>query len=124
MTSLRKYDKFRENYPHMKGLGNIFAKFPPAKISTLTVFRRARNDMIWRLLTPQKTTVLADWRQFGFRWQQNGSISILRIQVKVKVNWLFNVTINDISVIYVDDGTKMCSRTEEEVGPTVGLPTP
>ena len=28
-------------------------------------------------------------------------------------NWLFNVTINDISVIYVT--AQMCRRTEEEV---------
>ena len=33
--------------------------------------------------------------------------------------WLLNVTINDISVIYVT--SQMCKRTEEEVGPTVGL---
>ena len=39
-----------------------------------------------------------------------------------EVNWLFNVTINDISVIYVM--AQMCRRTEEEVGPKVGLPTP
>ena len=38
------------------------------------------------------------------------------------VNWCeFNVTINDISVIYV---TEMCRRIEEKVGPTVGLQTP
>ena len=32
-----------------------------------------------------------------------------------EVSWLFNVAINDISVIYV---TAMCRRIEEEVGPT------
>ena len=35
---------------------------------------------------------------------------------------VFTVTCNDISVIYV--ATQMCRRTEEEVVPTVGLPTP
>ena len=29
--------------------------------------------------------------------------SNFRVQREVKVNWLFNVTINDISVIYVTD---------------------
>ena len=27
MTLLRKYEKYRENYPHVKGLDSIFAKF-------------------------------------------------------------------------------------------------
>ena len=40
-----------------------------------------------------------------------------------EVNWLFNVTINDISVTYVT-AHSMYRRTEEEIGPTVGLPTP
>ena len=35
---------------------------------------------------------------------------------------VFNVTCNDISVIYVT--AQMCRRIEEEVVPTVGLPTP
>ena len=36
--------------------------------------------------------------------------------------WLFNVTFNDISVIYVT--AQMSRRIEEEVEPKVGLPTP
>ena len=36
--------------------------------------------------------------------------------------WLLNVTCNDISVIYVT--AQMCRRTEEEVVPKVGHPTP
>ena len=35
---------------------------------------------------------------------------------------VFYVTWNDILVIYVT--AQMCRRTEEEVVPTVGLPTP
>ena len=31
MNLLRKYDKYRENYPHVKGLCNIFAKFSPSE---------------------------------------------------------------------------------------------
>ena len=31
MTLLRKYEKYRENYPHVKGLDKIFAKFPPSE---------------------------------------------------------------------------------------------
>ena len=31
MTLLSKYEKYRENYPHVKGLGNIFAKFSPSE---------------------------------------------------------------------------------------------
>ena len=27
----RKYVKYRENYPHAKGLANIFAKFSPSE---------------------------------------------------------------------------------------------
>ena len=40
----------------------------------------------------------------------------------VELNWLLNVTMNDISVIYVT--AQMCRRLEEEAVPTVGLPTP
>ena len=29
MTLLRKNEKYREDYPHVKGLDNIFAKFSP-----------------------------------------------------------------------------------------------
>ena len=42
------------------------------------------------------------------------------ILVRCEVNWLFNVIINDISVIHVM--AQMYRRTE--VGPTVGLPKP
>ena len=31
MNLLRKYDKYRENYPQVKGLCNIFVKFPPSE---------------------------------------------------------------------------------------------
>ena len=37
MTLLRKYEKYRENYPHVEGLESIFAIFFPAKITTFTV---------------------------------------------------------------------------------------
>ena len=30
-TLLRKFMKYRENYPHMKGLAKIFAKFSPSE---------------------------------------------------------------------------------------------
>ena len=30
-TLLRKYENYRENYPHLKGLDNIFAKFSPSE---------------------------------------------------------------------------------------------
>ena len=40
-----------------------------------------------------------------------------------EVNLLFNVTIYDISVIYVT-AHRCAGGTEEEVEPTVGLPTP
>ena len=40
-----------------------------------------------------------------------------------EVNWLFNVKINDISVIYVT-AHRCAGRLKTEVGPTVGLPTP
>ena len=38
------------------------------------------------------------------------------MEERCEVNWLFNVTINDISIIYVT--AHRCA----EVGPTVGLP--
>ena len=31
MTLSRKYERYRENYPHAKGLDNIFAKFSPSE---------------------------------------------------------------------------------------------
>ena len=40
-----------------------------------------------------------------------------------EVNWLFNVTINDISVIYVT-ANRCAGGLEDKVEPTVGLPTP
>ena len=41
----------------------------------------------------------------------------------VELNWLFNVTINDISVIYVR-AHRCAGGLKKEVGPTVGLRTP
>ena len=39
------------------------------------------------------------------------------------LNWLFNVTINDISVIYVT-AHRCAGGLKNKFGPTVGLPTP
>ena len=58
------------------------------------------------------------------------SLSVVLSQIKLsKVNGLvwfgllvFYITCNDISAIYVT--AQMCRRTDEEVVPTVGLPTP
>ena len=51
---------------------------------------------------------------------QNFDIAFIRSDQN-EVNWLFNVTINNISVIHVTAHR----RTEEEVvGSTVGLPAP
>ena len=49
MTLLRKYEKYRENYPRVKGLDSIFAKFPPSENnhvkSILVVLRCLGKDM-------------------------------------------------------------------------------
>ena len=53
--------------------------------------------------------------------QWNGNYGILCVLVCICV-LAFYVTCNDISVIYVT--AQMCRRTEEEVVPMFGLPTP
>ena len=49
------------------------------------------------------------------------SVDLIGEKNQVILELLFNVTFNDISV-NTCDGTQMCRRTEEEVGPTVRLP--
>ena len=52
------------------------------------------------------------------RWNKEKSVTLVWFELSLLV---FYDTRNDILVIYV---TQMCRRLEEEVVPTVGLPTP
>ena len=67
---------YRENYPHMKFLENIFAKFPPSEKNNhiyskriLSVLKRRLNLLIHVNLLPQKI-----WRNFLENWLKNWRI--------------------------------------------------
>ena len=53
------------------------------------------------------------------KYLQHSILDLTTVVCWVELNWLFNVTINDISVIYVT--AQICAGGVE---PTVGLPTP
>ena len=48
MNLLKRYEKYCENYPHVKGLGNILAKFSPSEnnhIYTILYIRDSGNGV-------------------------------------------------------------------------------
>ena len=46
MTLLRKWEKYRENYPAVKGLGNIFAKFSPSENNHIYSTHLQQNESL------------------------------------------------------------------------------
>ena len=77
-------------------------------------------------LHPRHITVRVFYVAFSsfLRLDSHILLEVTPLSLELSLSLLvFNVTCNDISVIYVT--AQMCKRTEEEViGPTVGLPTP
>ena len=49
MPLWRKYEYYRENYPHVKCLANILRNFPQAKITTFTVNHRHHTLHVYQL---------------------------------------------------------------------------
>ena len=48
-TLLRKSVKYRENYPHVKGLANIFAKFSPSENNH--VYSNLKSNILFEPIT-------------------------------------------------------------------------
>ena len=70
------------------------------------------------ILMPQIFDVTANENA---RYKRNELEWLLNVTCSLSL-LVFNVTCNEVSVIYVTP--QMCRRIEEEVVPTVGLPTP
>ena len=68
---LGKYDKNRENYLHVKGLGNIFTKFSPSENNN--VYSRLLQLTYTLIVAPVKSCAL--WRQQN-KYQTGISVSV------------------------------------------------
>ena len=71
---LRKKVKYCENYPHVKGLANIFAKFSPNKNNQVCSNMR---ETVCMLVTPLQTKFERKYIGFIFNFSRSDSLSVL-----------------------------------------------